>query len=272
MNRWNFITRNNIQFLSLQEWLKEGVNAVFTTRQGGVSDGVYNSLNMGLHVEDRKDLVLENRRRLLAAFDAQLDNAVCCQQVHGNIVTRVEQSDRGRGARQLEEAIPNSDAMITNNPGVYLLSFYADCVPVYFYDPVNRAIGIAHCGWKGTMGRIALHVLAAMQKEYGTYAHEVQIFIGPGIGPCCFQIQPDLALKVNAEFPSLHDIITYNDNKSSNWNLQATNRQLLLEVGVQASHISTCELCTACRTDIFYSHRRENGKTGRMGALIGLEY
>lgn len=272
MERWNFFTRNSIQFLSLQHWLKEGVNVAFSTRHGGVSDGVYDSLNMGLHVGDRNELVLENRSRFLAVFEAQLDNVVCCQQVHGNVVTRVDRNDLGRGARQLSAAIPNSDAMITNERGLYLLSFYADCVPVYLYDPVNRAIGIAHCGWKGTMGRIALHTLAALQKEYGTSAPEVQVFIGPGIGPCCFQIQPDLAEKVNAEFPSLHDIITYNDNESCNWDLQATNRKLLMEIGVQASHISTCEICTACHTDIFYSHRREKGKTGRLGALIGLEY
>jgi YfiH family protein len=272
MERWNFFTRNNIQFISLQDWLDEGVNAAFSTRYGGVSGGVYDSLNMGLHVVDDNELVLENRRRFLAAFDTQLDNAVCCQQVHGNLVTRVDRNDQGRGAYQLGSAIPSSDAMITNVAGVHLLSFYADCVPVYLYDPVNRAIGIAHCGWKGTMGRIAVHALAALQREYGTRTSEVQIFIGPGIGPCCFQIQPDLAAKVNAEFPSLHDIITYNDKEFFSWNLQETNRQLLIAAGVKEAHISTCELCTACHTEIFYSYRRENGKTGRMGALIGLEH
>ena len=271
MEHWNFFTRNNIQFLSLQDWLNEGVNAAFSTRHGGVSGGVYSSLNMGLHVDDRNELVLENRKRFLSVFDAQLDNAVCCQQVHGNVVTRVERKDQGRGAHELAAAIPNSDAMITNARGVYLLSFYADCVPVYLYDPVNRAIGIAHCGWKGTMGRIALHTLTALQKEYGTSAQDVQVFIGPGIGPCCFQIQSDLAAKVNAEFPSLHDIIIYDNTRFYSWNLQETNRQLLIEGGVKAAHISTCELCTACHTEIFYSHRREKGETGRMGALIGLE-
>jgi len=272
MERWNFFTRDGIQFLSLPDWLNEGVNIAFSTRHGGVSGGVYDSLNMGLHVDDCNELVLENRRRLLAVFNAQLDNAVCCQQVHGNLVTRVDRKDQGRGAHQLLTAIPNSDAMITDSVGVYLLSFYADCVPVFLYDPVNRAVGMAHCGWKGTMGRIAIHTLSALQNEYGTSAHEVQVFIGPGIGRCCFQIQPDLVTKVNAEFPSLHDIITYNGNEVFNWDLQETNRQLLTAAGVKAAHISTCELCTACHTDIFYSHRRENGKTGRMGALIGIEH
>ncbi len=272
MDRWSFFTRNGIQFISIADWLDQGINMAFSARLGGVSEGVHQSFNLGLHVEDRDELVLENRRRLLDIFSARLDDAVCCQQVHGNLVARVDRNDRGRGARRLDTAIPASDAMVTQSPGVYLISFYADCVPVYFYDPDNRAVGIAHCGWKGTMGRIATRTLDALQKAYGSQAGRVQVFIGPGIGPCCFQIQPDLVMKVNAEFSSLHDIITYSGKGFYTWDLQETNRQLLTAAGVEASHISTCALCTACHTDIFYSHRREKGKTGRMGALIGIAY
>jgi uncharacterized protein, YfiH family len=269
---WSFFNRNGIQFISISDWLDDGINMAFSTRHGGVSQDVYKSLNLGLHVEDEDEAVLENRKRLLDLFSARLDSAVCCQQVHGSLVTRVDRQDQGRGASELSTAIPGSDAMITNAPGVNLLSFYADCVPVFFYDPENRAIGIAHCGWKGTMGRIAVRTLAALQQEYGSEAGKIQAFIGPGIGPCCFQIQPDLAMKVNAEFSSLHDIISTSDKGFCTWNLQETNRQLLIAAGVQASHISTCGLCTACHTDLFYSHRREKGGTGRMGALIGIEY
>lgn len=271
MDRWSFFTRNGIKFISISDWLADGINMAFSARHGGVSQDVYQSLNLGLHVEDQNEMVLENRRRLLDIFSARLDHAVCCQQVHGSLVTRVDLNDRGRGATELSTALPGSDAMITNVPGVYLMSFYADCVPVFFYDPDHRAVGIAHCGWKGTMGRIAAGALAALQQEYESEAGKVQIFIGPGIGPCCFEIQPDLAMKVNAEFSSLHDIITYSDKGFYTWNLQETNRQLLMAAGVEASQISTCGLCTACQPDIFYSHRREKGRTGRMGALIGIQ-
>lgn len=271
MELWDFFTQNGIRFISMQKWLDEGVDLAFSTRLGGVSSSVFESLNLGLHVEDQNQAVLENRRRLLSVFHAQLEDAVCCQQVHGHNIARIERRDRSRGAFRLDEAIPDCDAMITDCRGVYLLSFYADCIPVYFYDPSNQAVGTAHCGWKGTMGRIAARTLKTMQREYGTSAAEVKVFIGPGIGPCCFQIQPDLKTKVNAEFPHLHDIITYNDDENIYWDLPETNRQLLLEAGVKASNICTCRLCTACHPEIFYSYRREKGRTGRMGALIGLK-
>lgn len=270
MSQWNWFETRGIQYISLQDWLEEGVNVAFSARQGGVSEGVYKSLNMGLHVGDQNNLVLENRRRYLNVFDAQLDDVVCCQQVHGNKVARIDHIDRGKGAQKLTDAIVDCDAMITDLPGVYLLSFYADCIPVYFFDPVNRAIGMAHCGWKGTLGKIAVNTLQAMQTAYNTRAADVQIFIGPGIGQCCFEIQPDLAAKVNAEFGSLHDIITFNDKDLFTWDLHETNRQLLMDFGVNTSHICTCKLCTSCLVEHFYSYRKEKGSTGRMGALLGM--
>ena len=270
--RWDYFARNNIRFIALEEWLEDGVDIGFSTRQGGVSQGVYDSLNLGLHVDDQNELVLENRRRYLAAFNTDLNNVVCCQQVHGNRVSWVERADKTRGAFRLNEALPECDAMITNVPEVCLLSFYADCVPVFFYDPANRAIGIAHCGWKGTMGRIATNTLAAMQREYQSSPETVRVFIGPGIGPCCFQIKSELAAKVKAEFSNLHDIITRDDKDFFSWDLQETNAQILTDAGVQPTHITICKLCTSCHTKSFYSYRKENGETGRMGALIGLKY
>jgi len=272
MEHWNWVNRSGLQFVSLQEWLREGINVAFSTRTGGVSNGVYESLNMGLHVGDQAGLVLENRRRYLSIFNANLDDMVACQQVHGNEVRRVERIDRGKGARALSEVIMNCDAMITNEPGIYLMTYYADCIPVYFYDPINRAIGMAHSGWKGTMKKIVINTLEAMQKEFNTSVKELQIFIGPGIRSCCFEIQPDLLAKVKAEFSSFHDIINSSKNGFITWDLQETNLQLLVQAGVNPINISTCKLCTACDVDRFYSYRRENGDTGRMGALIGMAY
>ncbi|MDD3363857.1 MAG: peptidoglycan editing factor PgeF [Syntrophomonas sp.] len=272
MERWNWVNRNGLQFVSLQAWLREGINIAFSTRTGGVGNGVYESLNLGLHVGDQAESVLENRRRFLSIFNANLDDMVACQQVHGNDIRRVNWIDRGKGARSLSEVIMNCDAMITNEPGIYLMSFYADCIPVYFYDPINRAIGMAHSGWKGTMKKIVVNTLEAMQKEFNTSANELQIFIGPGIGACCFEIQADLLAKVKAEFSSFHDIINNSENGFITWDLQETNLQLLVQQGLNPLNISTCKLCTACHADSFYSYRRENGDTGRMGALIGIEY
>lgn len=268
----SLIARGELQLITHPEWACDGVDMAFSTRMGGVSRGVYASLNLGLHVGDDPALVLENRARIMAVFGRSLGEAVCCEQVHGYKVARVGSADRGRGALDLESAIPGCDALVTDEPGVYLMSFYADCFPVYFYDPQHRAIGLAHCGWKGTMGRIAAHTLNAMQEAYGTVTAQVEVFIGPGIGPSCFIIQPDLKDKVEVELSELHDIITEAENGTITWDLPETNRQILLQAGVRAEHIKVCSICTACNTDRFYSYRREVGLTGRMAALLGLKY
>ncbi len=270
MQRWNWFNKNGVRYISIEDWLKDGINMAFSARQGGTSSGAFNSLNMGLHVGDESIKVIENRQRFLNIFEVGLDSVVCCQQVHGQQVSQVHLSDQGRGAYELSGAIPDTDAMITNVRGLHLFSFYADCVPVYFNDPINRAVGIAHCGWKGTMGRIAVRTIQAMQHEYHSSLEQVQIFIGPGIGPCCFEIQADLLAKVNAEFGSFHDIINIGRKSPFTWDLKETNRQQLLHFGVEPSHIETCNICTACNTDYFYSYRSEKGETGRMGAVIGL--
>jgi YfiH family protein len=272
MQAWIWSDKDGIKFIGKPDWLQAGVDLGFSTRGGGVSPSIYDSLNLGLHVGDREELVRENRRRLLAVFDAKLEDAVCCQQVHGSRVSRVDKSDRGRGAYTLDTAITGCDALLTNQPGTYLLSLYADCVPVYFYDPLNRAIAIAHCGWKGTMAGIVCETLEAMHQEYQTVAEQTEIFIGPGIGACCFHIQNDLAQQVRAELGHLKDVLAGDAEGLVTWDLQETNRQLLVAGGVCNDNIKVCKICTSCHPEWFYSHRREQGDTGRMGAVLGLKY
>lgn len=272
MEQWNWIQINGIEAISYNAWLQQGINIAFSSRFGGVSRGIYTSLNLGLHVGDQNEMVLTNRQRYLAIFNAGLDDAVCCEQVHGNQVVKIDASHRGRGAKALNDVIKGYDAMITIEPGIYLLAFFADCIPLYFFDPVHRAIGLAHSGWKGTMGRIAIRTLAAMQKEFGTCSSDLQVLIGPGIGPCCFEIQTDLARQVSSGLDNLHDIINTNQTGNLFWDLQESNRQLLLQAGVNSQNIGVCRICTSCNQDMFYSYRKENGRTGRMGALIGIDY
>ncbi len=272
MPEWNYREINGIRILTVPHWCQAGGEVAFSTRWGGVSSGEYTTLNLGLHVGDQADRVLENRRRFLQVFHADLSEAVCCEQVHGCRVEKVTLKDKGRGACQLDSAIPDCDALITDQVGLWLLSFYADCVPVYFFDSVQRAIGVAHSGWKGTMDRIAAKTLRCMQVEYGTSADQVQVFIGPGIGPCCFVIQPELKKKVETEFSSWHDIMTVDAEGKVTWNLPETNRRMLITEGVRPDNITMCEVCTACNPQIFFSYRREQGDTGRMGALLGLKY
>ncbi|MEQ8200834.1 MAG: peptidoglycan editing factor PgeF [Syntrophomonadaceae bacterium] len=272
MEPWVIQATGGIKYITVPGWEAEGVLLAFSTRGGGVSQGIYESLNLGLHVGDQEELVLENRRRLAAVFGTQLDSMVCCEQVHGNQVTVVGAADRGRGAFCLEGAIPGHDAMVTAEPGINLLSFYADCVPVYIFDPRHRAVATAHCGWKGTMGRICSHTIELMGRHFGTRPAEVQAFIGPGIGASCFEISLDLAARANAEFPGWHDIINTDGGGRCTWDLQETNARIMQGTGVRPGNISICPLCTACQADLFFSFRRDQGGTGRMAALLGLKY
>lgn len=272
MEHWTLQTKGSINYITVPKWEAQGIVQAFSTRQGGISQGGYESLNMGLHVGDLENRVLENRSLLMGAFQARLEDVVCCEQVHGSKVAVINGADKGKGAFRLDAAIPRHDAMITDSPGVYLMTLYADCVPVYYFDPVHRSVGLAHCGWKGTMGRIAQKTLEAMKTYYNCEASEVQVFIGPGIGPCCFEIKPDLVAKVYEEFSDQSGIITSSDDGRHTWDLQRTNALLLEAMGVNPQNIIICGMCTACIPDLFFSYRRDSGATGRMAALIGLKY
>jgi polyphenol oxidase len=267
-----FMEKNGLPLIMIPEWSAEGVDMCFTTRRGGCSSGAYSTMNLGLHVSDGPGAVLENRTRLVAAFGGELRDAVSCEQIHGAEVCRITSADRGKGMFALESALPGFDAMITDQPGLFMLSFYADCVPVYFYDPTHRVIGLAHCGWKGTMGRIAVRTLSALRESFGTDPNQIKVFVGPGIGPCCFVIQPELAEKVKAEFDWGPEMIVEHESGIITWDLQETNHRLLAGCGVDPENISVCRLCTVCRADLFYSYRRDHGTTGRMGALLSLRY
>lgn len=272
MNNWKWETREGITFITLPHWLPRGVDVAFSTRLGGVSQIPYQSLNLGLHVGDDREAVLNNRYRFLRVWTSDLPAMVCCQQVHSNQVVRVDNDNRGSGAFSVDTSIKGYDGMVTSTAGLYLSTFYADCLPVFFFDSVNRAIGMAHSGWKGTRGMIVVETLLAMQREFGSLPGDMEVFIGPGIGRCCFEISSDLAAKVKTEFGDFNDIIFRKDNDIYTWDLPSTNRQLLIKNGVRPDNIVVCDLCTACNVDKFYSYRREQGNTGRMGALLGLRF
>lgn len=266
---WQFETTKGLQYITIPEWEKRGVKTAFTTRIGGASPDPYRSLNMGLHVGDQVQKVITNRALLLEVLGSKIDAMVCCEQVHGAEIARVEYKNAGCGSSEMSSAIANCDAMISNTPGLYLTAFFADCIPIFLFDPRCRAIGLAHAGWKGTMQRIAAATINEMINHFGCLIHDLEVFIGPGIGPCCFEIQEDLADKVKKEFPNT-DGLLQKQHKRLTWNLAKTNFRILEEIGVQADKIGVCELCTACKKDLFFSYRRDHGITGRMGAVIAL--
>ncbi len=268
MNKWIWKKYQGVEYIAIPDWSEKGVNIAFSARHGGDSQPPFHSLNMGLHVGDNPESVIGNRRQFMNIVGLDLDRMVCCQQVHGSRTAKINEVQAGRGAKDYAASLPGIDAMATGTPGLILSAFYADCIPVFFFDPINRAVAIAHAGWKGTMDRIVLNTVQTLLEGFGCKPGDIEAFIGPGIGRCCFQIHPDLAEKVSKAFPEFDDII--DKNSKIYWDLRLTNQKILIKAGIKPEKIIDCGLCTSCRTDRFFSYRRENGETGRMMAAIGL--
>lgn len=272
---------NGCELLLVRSWMERdsGLTVGFTSRHGGVSLGAFGSLNCGLHVEDIPSHVVSNRHLLAEALSINLNQCTYGEQVHGNEVQKVIGLHAGAGIDSREHAIQSKDAFITNEPGIFLHVLFADCVPIYFYDPVKRVVGLAHAGWKGTALQIAFKTLDAMQWEYGTKAKDIMAIIGPSIQACCYEVNDTVVSKFREtmeELGILNEAVDgspaifkrTNDGKY-NLNLQQMNRQIMIKAGIMPSHIEMSSLCTSCRTDLFFSHRKEAGKTGRMAAWIG---
>lgn len=271
MTGWKLANSNGLQYIWLKNWDTSGVTAAFSCRSGGISRGSHGELNLALHVGDEPQRVLANRSRLMEALGSATEQMVCCEQVHGTEVALIENDMAGRGALDDRTAIPGCDGMITATPGLYLAAFFADCLPLFFYDRARRVIGLAHAGWKGTMGRIGQQTVARMQQVFASHLKDIEVFIGPGIGTCCFEIQPDLAERVKIEFPG-HAALLKQIEGRLYWDLAQTNLLVLQEAGICAHNIEISGLCTFCHADRFFSHRRDRGHTGRMGAFIGLRW
>ncbi|MCR5757164.1 MAG: peptidoglycan editing factor PgeF [Selenomonas sp.] len=242
----------------------------FSARLGGISVQPYKGLNMALHVGDEADIVWENRKRFFQALGLKAEKLVTPQQVHGAAIQRVTSADAGRGAKDYADAIADTDALITNEPGLPLMLCFADCVPVIFLDPEKKAVGIAHAGWKGTVAQIARDTVLRMQAEFASEPADILAGIGPSIGPCCFAVGEDVAEKFRTVFSSYADGIIMQQAGQYYVNLWEANRQQLLAAGLAKEHIEMADTCTDCQHQWFYSYRADSGQTGRMAAIIAL--
>ena len=242
-----------------------------STRQAGVSKKPYDSLNLAFHVGDDAELVWKNRVIFANSLELKAEDIVSPQQVHGSKVMRVAEEHRGMGAREYESAIKNTDALITNEPGLPLMLCFADCTPIMFLDPENGAIGIAHAGWKGTMEKIARKTLEAMGKEFGTEPSKCLAGIGPSIGPCCYEVGAEVEEACRRAFPDKSDKLLLQKGEKVRLDLWAANRLQLLEAGMLPGNIEMAEQCTACENPWYFSYRAAGGTTGRIAALIALQ-
>lgn len=242
-----------------------------STRHGGYSKGEYKSLNLGLHVGDLREDVIANRRAFCETLGIDGEKTATCQQVHGNKVAVVTESQAGAGFLDYANSIPDTDAMITNVPELPLMLFFADCTPILLADPVHKAVGIAHGGWKGTFASIVEKTVRAMEREYHSCPKDILAAIGPSIGSCCYQIGDDLAEKFKENFPEFQREILSGSKGNIHLDLQKANTLQLLRAGLKPEHIENAHVCTCCCSEQFFSYRADNGKTGRIAAVIGVK-
>lgn len=257
-----FFENQDLPYLRFETFPENGQlsHAVFT-RRGGVSPAPFDSLNLSVSVPDEKARVYANRRRAYGLYDRDTHSVVHAHLVHGADVARVTRADDGTWASRV-------DGIITDEPGCALTMNFADCAPIMLFDPQRQAIGLGHAGWKGAVVDLPGALVRAMQQTFGSRPQSLLAAVGPCIGPCCYEVGPDVIAAVQDAFAQPDDLLLYNGGPRPHFDLPAANRRNLQLAGV--SHVELSGLCTACRTDLFYSHRAEKGRTGRFGTILML--
>lgn len=246
----------------------ELVHAI-TTRAGGVSTPPYATLNMSWARPDDPTAVAENRRRVYRALEIDAARVAQAGQIHSNGVFVVEQTHAGRGSLERGSVLPPADALITDQPDLYLLACFADCTPLLFHDPVRRAVGVAHAGWQGTVKQIGAATVQAMTAAFGTQPGDLRVLIGPSAGPCCYNVWPHVADEIRAAFPEQPHVLQPRADQTY-FDLWAANTATLVASGVPPEQITRSNICTIEQADRFFSHRGSGGQTGRFAAIIGM--
>ena len=262
-----------VVYLSYPSLEKTGmVRHGFSTRLGGVSEGVYASMNLSFSRGDKEAAVQENYRRIARAIGFDWESVVTSDQTHTANVRVVTNRDKGCGLTK-PRPYQDVDGMITNELGITLATFYADCVPLYLLDPVKKAIGLSHSGWKGTVGKIGKATVQAMEREYGTNPEDLIVAIGPSICQDCYEVSEDVIEQFQKAFPREQwDGLFYRkENGKYQLDLWEANRQIFLEARVKPENISMPNLCTCCNPQFLFSHRASKGKRGNLAAFLALK-
>lgn len=246
------------------------VTSCFTTRMGGVSEGPYHSLNFGLKTMDKKENVIQNFSLLCKEIGISLEQLVLSDQVHKDNVRIVTQEDMGKGLIRSSD-IHEVDALITNVRGIGLVTIYADCVPIFLFDPVHKVIALAHAGWRGTVLKISSKVLKSMVKNFDTSPEQCLAAIGPSIGQCCYEVDEPVIQRFEEKFHMIESfILRKEENDRYMLDLWKANQIVLEEAGILKQNIAMSNICTACNPEMFFSHRMQDGVAGRMAAIMVL--
>ena len=244
-----------------------GVPHAFTTRCGGVSGGIFSSLNLGSNRGDDPEAVRENYRRVCALLDCGIDEAAVTKQVHGNVVRVVDERDR----HVCMSTVPyEADGLVTAVRGLPLMCFIADCVPALLCDEGAGVIAAVHCGWRSSVGDILKNAVDAMC-ALGAKKENIRCALGPAIGPCCFETDDDVPEAISAWLGGeTEGLFTRRADGKTMVDLRAANRRRLLQLGLAEEHIDVSEECTFCSHDKYWSHRYTKGQRGSQAAAIVL--
>lgn len=244
----------------------------FSTRLGGVSEGVCSTMNLSFARGDKEEAVQENFRRIAEALDVNTEDMVFSKQTHTTNVRVVTEEDRGKGIVKPVD-YTDVDGLITNIPGICLATFYADCVPLFFVDPVHRAIGLSHSGWRGTVGKIGKVTVEMMQKEYGSNPKDIIAAVGPSICQDCYEVREDVIeqFRENFDKKDWEKLFYRKENGRYQLNLWKANEIVFSEGGIQKEHMAITNLCTCCNPDVLFSHRASQGKRGNLGAFMAIK-
>lgn len=246
------------------------VRHLFTTRLGGVSKGEFATMNFSVDRGDSERNVAANYERIAGVLGCSMNDMVASHQTHTVNIRKVTSADRGKGIVRPRD-YENVDGLMTNERGLILVTYYADCVPLFFVDVKNRAVGLAHSGWKGTADGIGQRMVDAMRESYGTAPKDLRVAIGPSICRECYEVGEDVAVRFTGEGRSGPEVITKGDKPGKyQLDLWLANRLILENAGVCRENIAVTDICTCHNSAYLFSHRASGGKRGNMGAFLGL--
>ena len=272
-NRYSSLDGWEMEYLTFPGLTKTGcVRHLFTTRTGGTSSGIFESLNLSFTRGDDRDCVLQNYDRVAEVLGITRDRIVCSDQTHTTNIRIVTKEDAGKGIdRQRDYA--DIDGLVTNEKGLALATFYADCVPLYFVDPVREVIGLAHSGWRGTVAGMGKKMVERMHAAFGCDPADIHAAIGPSICQECYEVSSDVAEAFEAEFGAVaQNRIAYKkENGKYQLDLWEANRVILEEAGVPSCNIEVTDICTCCNPEYLFSHRATGGRRGNLAAFLELK-
>ena len=271
-SRMRINEKKNVTYLTYPSFEKiPDVVHGFSTREGGVSQGIFASMNLSFSRGDEEQAVMENYHRLADAVGFRVEDMVASDQIHTTNVRVVTEEDRGNGIVK-PKAFHDVDGMITNVPGIVLCTYYADCVPLYFVDPIHHAVGLSHSGWRGTVGKIGKVTVQKMEQEFGTRPEQLLAAIGPSICQECYEVSEDVIQQFRSAFPEndWEELFYKKENGKYQLDLWKANRLVFQEAGIPAENISMPGICTCCNPQFLFSHRASHGKRGNLAAFLGI--